>query len=153
MQVKQIEALDIVGQPFSGQVMDAKTSFAAQIMDLEQKQDFEQLLRQAKGRRAMMIEFGPDNFMLWYGVINSQNRKHYFKFSLPAAQVAWRRKKANLEQLLLPLNQQIPDFLKELEKNKIKSYENLGDSPVPYFLQLLDAENQILDQYLYLASE
>lgn len=152
---KKLQSLTFIGRPFPDGMMDAQRTFTKSNLEMEKDENFQKFLKDNNlaDHRTVMIDFGPDHFMYWYGIVTDQKvevPKGLMKFVLPEAEVAQEESNGNLTNFNLPLNYIVPTFFKALTDRGIEVYENPGDSETPYFLQDLNLTTKKLVQTWYL---
>ena len=106
-----------------------------------------------ENKRTVMVVFGPENFMYWYGVLvdDIEVPTGLMKFELPKAEVAEiEQENQNLVFFNLPLNGTMPEFIHKIVSEGIEVYQNIGDSETPYVTWDLDMDTKKLTQDLYL---
>ncbi|MDO4912008.1 MAG: hypothetical protein Q3960_00455 [Lactobacillus sp.] len=151
-----MEAVDFIGRLFFDSMMDESRSFAKANHEMENDEKFQAFLNEhnLNDQRSSLVVFGPENFVYWYGVVvphgSISDLAGLMKFELPKAEVATETQDGNISSLDLPLNHEIPAFLKKLTDKGIEVYENLGDSDTPYVLTTADTAEKKLTQVLYL---
>lgn len=150
IQVGKQTALTLTGRPFSSQLMDAQTSLCPAILQLQEEAKWQKLREEnPQAPLALLLVFGGEDFMAWYGLLGAKKSPGMLQFVLPAAQTAQRIKKSSSNSFLEPLNKQVPDFLQAVQAAGTTTYANLGDSPTPYLLQFF-LEPEKIKQLLYL---
>lgn len=152
---KTIEPLMLVGRPFPPTMMNDNKSFQNVNAQMEADKDFKKFLaaNNLADQRTMMVEFAPNNYMYWYGVLapkDAQVPKSLMKFELPKAEIAEEEGTGMPNYFDLPLNFLVQDFFKKIMKRGIKVYQNPGDSDTPYFVQTLNLQTKKLTQFWYL---
>lgn len=158
MTKKTIEKLTFVGRPFMASIMDDQKTFTPSNSKMEQDPVFQAFLKQEglENQRATMVEFAPESFMYWYGIV-SENEikvpKGLMKFDLPAGEIAQEEEKGQLSLFNLPINFQVQSFFEKLINEGIKVYQNPGDSNTPYFVQKLTIDKQKIEQFWYLGKK
>lgn len=150
----KVESLTMVGRPFAPAMMDDNKSFGKVNAQMENKAVFQQFVeKQHLGKqRAILIEFAPDTFMYWYGVIVPslrQTPRGLMKYVLPAAAVLQETATGMANSFDLPLNFLVQNFFKKAVKTGLKVYQNPGYSKNPYLLQELDLTTKKLTQTWY----
>lgn len=152
---KIIEPLMLVGRPFPPSMMNDNKSFQNVNAQMEADKDFQKFLKDNNltDERATMVEFAPESYMYWYGVLapkDTQVPKSLMKFDLPKAQIAQEEGTGMPNFFDLPLNFLVQDFFKKIMKRGIKVFQNPGDSNTPYLVQTLNLKTKKLTQFWYL---
>ncbi len=155
MATKKLESLTFIGRPFPPNMMSDNKSFQGVNAKMEQDEVFKKFLsdNHLEDKRTTMIQFGPDNYMYWYGVlakVDTPVPKGLMKFTLPKAQVVQEESTAMINTFDLPINFLVQDFFKKVIKEGIKVYQNPGDSDTPYLVQDLNLKTKKLTQTWYL---
>ncbi|RMC42158.1 hypothetical protein F5ESL0233_02305 [Lactobacillus sp. ESL0233] len=151
--------LTFIGRPFADQLLDEQRTFTQANLEMEQNEVFQSFLanNNLKAKRSNMIVFGPENFMYWYGVTVAKEievPQGLLRFVLPETQVAIKQQNnQNLSFFSQPLNVVVAQFLQEVRDEGIQTYENLGDSSMPYIVQDLNLNTKQLTQMLYLEAD
>ena len=143
---KNIKKKLFVGRPFPDAMMDEQKSFTEVNQQMENDEVFQKFLadNNLENKRTVMVVFGPENFMYWYGVLVDD-------FELPKAEVAEiEQENQNLVFFNLPLNGTMPEFIHKIVSEGIEVYQNIGDSETPYVTWDLDMDTKKLTQDLYL---
>lgn len=152
---KNIEKKLFVGRPFPDSMMDERKSFTQSNQEMENNEVFQKFLadNNLENKRTVMVVFGPENFMYWYGVLvdDVEVPAGLMKFELPKAEVAEEEQEnQNMVFFDLPLNGTMPEFIQKVTSEGIEVYQNVGDSPTPYVVWDLDLNTKKLTQDLYL---
>lgn len=150
----KIASLTMVGRPFTPAMMDDNKSFGKVNAQMENDAVFQQFLKQhhLTDQRACLVEFAPDTFMYWYGVILPQTVKTphgLMKYVLPKAEVEQETSTGMANSFDLPLNFLVQDFFKKVVKTGLKVYQNPGYSKNPFLLQELILSKKKLTQTWY----
>lgn len=155
MNTKNLDEMIFIGRPFPDRMMDEHRTFTKANSQMEADRDFQDFLKEnnLERKRSIMIVFGPENFMYWYGVLVKDDvdniPKTMMKYKLPAAQVAELENSGSLNNFNLPLNFVVPDVFKKLADAGIEIYENPGDSNTPYLIQDVNLDSKSLKQIWY----
>lgn len=152
---KNIEKKLFVGRPFPDAMMNEQKSFTEVNQQMENDEVFQKFLadNNLENKRTVMVVFGPENFMYWYGVLvgDIEVPTGLMKFELPKAEVAEiEQENQNLVFFNLPLNGTMPEFIHKIVSDDIEVYQNIGDSDTPYVTWDLDMDTKKLTQDLYL---
>lgn len=152
---RTIEEKVFVGRPFMGTMMDERRTFTQTNMEMENDETLQKFLKDnnLENRRSVLIVYGPENFMYWYGILvdpDVEVPNGLMKYVLPKAEIAEEKEDGNLSSFSLPLNYIVPNFFDKLEKRGIKVFANPGDSETPYLIQDLDMDAKKLTKIWYL---
>ncbi len=68
---RTIEEKVFVGRPFMGTMMDERRTFTKTNMEMENDETLQKFLKDngLENRRSVMLVYGPENFMYWYGIL------------------------------------------------------------------------------------
>lgn len=151
---QNIEKLTFIGRPYSSKQSDSQRSFVHAYQEMEADPVFQKFITDNDfgSKRANLLVFSTEDFMYWYGVVTNKDLKvpsGLLRYVLPKAEVAQKQIPDSSNAFLQPINTLVGGFLKQLNQDGVKYYQNLGDSPTPYILQELD-DNKKLTQTLYL---
>ena len=151
---ENIEKLTFIGRPYSSKQSDSQRSFVNAYQEMEADPVFQKFIADNNfgSNRANLLVFSTEDFMYWYGVVTDKELAApagLLRYVLPKAEVAQKQTPNSSNAFLQPVNTLVGGFLKQLDQDGVKYYQNLGDSPTPYILQELDA-NKKLTQTLYL---